>query len=436
MATMDELSEKKDTMSPIKKSRTLLMSAVALAVFVFVINVSETCAAETISEVTLEQALDYFYQHNYDIIINRYEIDKASSDLVGAKLLPNPNLSIGYTGRETNRTLATGDNSQSTYRIDQLIELAGKRTLRTNVAQETLEATRLSHEDLIRSILVGFYSLYFSFNLDMMNLTLSEYQLQQFHKILDIAEKRYVAGFLSLVDHTKLKVARIDLENNLLNAERQLKIDTEQFRLLIGIDRPVKPAVGQMQIKLHENYDEKDLLARAYQNRKDLLALQRQLKSSEYSVSLAKARRIPDITVGAEYETFGTDRVPGIGLGVSLPLPLFNRNQAEIARRSFEYQQIELQIAKAKRQIESEIRQTLQSYLTARKVYDTYLNNKKDMEDLRERSEKCFSLGGITVLDFLDTQKTYREYMNKYNQAAVQSNLNHALLKASIGEIK
>lgn len=420
----------------IKRCTTLLVGVASLVtLFVFTMYEAKAFAVETEEELTLEQALDYFYKHNYDILVNKYEIDKATADLMGAKLLPNPNLSINYMGLESNRSLTAGTNSQSTFRIDQLIELAGKRALRTSAAQEKLEAIRFSHQDLVRTILVGFYSLYFGLNLDILNLTLNQYALQQFDKSLDIAEKRFTAGFLSLVDYSKLKFARIDLENNIINAERQLKIDSEQLRLLIGIDKSVRPASGQLQVNLPE-YHEEDLLARAYQNRKDLLALQRQLKSAEYNVSLAKAYRIPDVTVGAEYERFGPDREPGVGLGVSLPLPIFNRNQAEIAKRSVEYKQLELQLTKAKRQIESEIRQALQNYLTARKVYDTYLNKKKDLEDLRERSEKSFSLGGITVLDFLDTQKTYREFMSKYNQAAAQSNLNHELLKTYTGEIK
>ena len=282
---------------------------------------------------------------------------------------------------------------------------------------------------------MGFYSLYFGLNLDALNLNLNRYTLQQFERSLDIAEKRFNAGFLSLVDYSKLKLARMDLENNIVTAERQLKIDSEQLRLLIGSDQPVRPASGQLQATLPA-YREEDLLAKAYQNRKDLLALQRQLKSAEFNVSLAKAYRIPDVTVGAELERYGPDREPGFGLGVSLPIPLFNRNQAEIAKRSVEYKQLEIQITRAKRQIEGDIRQALQNYLTAGKVYDTYLNRKQDLEDLRERSEKSFSLGGITVLDFLDTQKTYREFMNKHNQAAVQSNLNRELLKTYTGELK
>jgi len=409
--------------------------AFLVTLLMFTTHEAQAAAMETEQELTLEQALDSFFKHNYDILVNKYEIDKAAADLMGAKLLPNPSLSMDYTGVETNRSLSAGANGQQTFRIDQLIELAGKRTLRTSAAQETLAAVQFSHQDLIRNILAGFYSLYFGLNLDILNLSLNQYTLQQFDKSLNIAEKRFTAGFLSLVDYSKLKLARIDLENNIVNAERQLKIDSEQLRLLIGIDSSVRPASGQLQGSLPV-YQEADLLTKAYQNRKDLLALQRQLKSAEYNTSLAKAYRIPDVTVGAEYERFGPDREPGFGLGVSLPIPIFNRNQAEIARRSVEYKQLELLITKAKRQIEGDIRQALQNYLTARKVYDTYTNTKQDLEDLRERSEKSFSLGGITVLDFLDTQKTYREFMNKYNQAAAQSNLNHELLKTYTGELK
>jgi cobalt-zinc-cadmium efflux system outer membrane protein len=160
------------------------------------------------------------------------------------------------------------------------------------------------------------------------------------------------------------------------------------------------------------------------------------LKSAEYNISLAKARRIPDITLGAEYETFGVDRDPGVGIGISLPIPLFNRNQAEIEKRLVEYKQIELQLVKTKRQIETDIRQALQNFTTSRKMYETYMSRKKDVEDLRERSEKSFFLGGITVLDFLDTQRIYREFVNKYNQALIQAVLNRELVQLYIGEIK
>ena len=133
---------------------------------------------------------------------------------------------------------------------------------------------------------------------------------------------------------------------------------------------------------------------------------------------------------------FGTGYTPGVGLGLSLNLPLFNRNQGEIARRAAEYRQVDAQIAKARRQIVLDVRQGLNNFGAAKKVFSTYRTRLKEMEDHVARSEKAFALGGITVLDWLDTQKTYRDFLVKYNQALVQANLTGGLLKIYTGEIK
>jgi outer membrane protein TolC len=96
-----------------------------LAIILFLFSFSVPVLAEE-DEITLDQAREYFYCRNFDILINQYEISKAQADLRGAKLLPNPTLSANYTGLETSG-LQKGDNTQLTYRIDQLIELGGKR---------------------------------------------------------------------------------------------------------------------------------------------------------------------------------------------------------------------------------------------------------------------------------------------------------------------
>ena len=146
--------------------------------------------------------------------------------------------------------------------------------------------------------------------------------------------------------------------------------------------------------------------------------------------------RIPDVTAGAQYEVYGTDSRSRFGIGISIPLPLFNRNQGEIYRRNAEWSQVEEQIKKTKRQILSDIRQALTTYQASLKVFETYQTRKIEMEDLRKKSEAAFSLGGVTVLDLLDTRKTYRDFITKYNQALVQVVLNEALLKLYTGEMK
>jgi outer membrane protein, heavy metal efflux system len=385
-------------------------------------------------EIDLNQALEKFYQNNYDILINRFEIDKSQADLVGAKLRPNPNFSVNYTGLDPQTPPVANDNTQWTFRLDQLFELGGKRGHRTNQAQETLEASKLGYKDSIRTLLIGFYTLFFNLKLDALNVELNRDELKRYDRSLTVAEKRFNAGHMSLVDYTKIKIGRIDLENNLSTAETQIKNDQEQFRFLIGSPKTVTPIVP-----INESfpaYGEDLLIPRALENRYDLLALQKQLKAAEFGQALAKAGRIPDLTVGAEYESFGVGGSPGIGLGISIPIPFFNRNQGDIMRKKAEHQQLELQIQKLKKQIEVDIRQALNNFSQSQRVFDAYKSRKSEITDLLERSEKAFALGGITVLDWLDTQKTHHDFMNKYNQAVVQSNLNERLIKIYTGELK
>jgi outer membrane protein, heavy metal efflux system len=385
-------------------------------------------------EIDLDQALSLFYKNNYDILINRYEIDKAQADLIGVKVLPNPNFTFNYTGLEVQTAPQAGDNTQMILRLDQLVELGGKRRLRTSAAQETLEAAKLGHKDTIRTLLIGFYTLFYNLKLDALNSELANEELKRYDRTLEIAEKRFNAGHLSLVDYTKIKIARTDLENNLTNLENQLNNENEQFSFLVGSNKPLKPAIHISES--FPEYREEGLIGTAYENRYDLLSLQKQLKAAEYSGALAKSGRIPDITIGAEYDSYGAENKPAIGFGFSIPIPLFNRNQGDILRKRAEYKQLEFQLEKLKKQIVVDVRQAINNFKQSLRVLESYKGRQGDISELLNRSEKAFSFGGITVLDLLDTQKTHRDFTTKYNQALVQSNLSERLIKIYTGELK
>ncbi len=407
---------------------------VSLALLTIALS-SLTVASAKAEEITLEQALELFYKNNYDILISRYEIDKSYGDLIGARLFPNPSFSFSGTGLQAKGGIRRSDDTQLTYGLNQLVELGGKRRLRTESATATLESTRLSQRDTVRNLLIGFYTTYYNLQLDQLNIDFAEYDQERFDRIRDIAEKRFDAGFLSLIDFTKIKLARIDLENSLTNLQSQARKDSENFSFLLGSEALLQPSRLTLQ-ESYTEYAENALLEAALKNRTDLQALQRQSDAAKSSLSLAKAMRIPDVTLGAEYDTFGSDSRSRFGASVSFPLPLFNRNQGEIHRRNAEWSQVEEQIKKTRRQIVSDIRQALTAYHASMKVFEAYQTRKVEMEDLRKKSESAFSLGGVTVLDLLDTRKTYRDFMTKYNQALTQVVLNQELLKLYTGETK
>ena len=404
--------------------------------FVLIVSLFSTVVPAGGQEISLDEALQLFYKNNYDILINRYEIDKAYGDYVGARLLPNPNVSYSATGLGLSQGYPQNTDDTIHYlQLDQLFLLGGKRDLRTNSALATREAAILTHKDVIRTLIIGFYAVYYNLQLDRRNIEFGRYDLSRFDKILEIAQRRFDAGFLTLIDYTKIKLARIDIENNLTNFDRQFRADLESFNFLLGSGDRLEPSKFAMAESFPE-YSENMLTEVALQNRYDLLSLRKQVEAAKYSISLAQAMRIPDVTVGGQYALYGTDNRSRVGAVVGLPIPVFNRNQGEILRRNAEYKQLEEQIKKVQRLIVSDIRQALNTYRASLKIFDAYRMRKREMDDLLNRSESAFSLGGITVLDMLDTRKTYRDFITKYNQALTQAILNQDLIKVYTGELR
>jgi len=89
-----------------------------------------------------------------------------------------------------------------------------------------------------------------------------------------------------------------------------------------------------------------------------------------------------------------------------------------------------------KQQILTDVKQALNNYVAGLAILDIYRKKKNEIGDLLDRSEKAFSIGGITVLDLIDTRKTYRDFFTKFNHALTQAMLNKELVKISTGEIK
>ena len=387
-------------------------------------------------KITLDRALELFYKNNIDIIIHKYEVDKAYAEFVGARLLPNPSASFSYTDVQFGRGgIYAGDNTQWTVRLDELVEIGGKRGLRKAVASESLESARLGHQDVVRNLLVGFYSLFNDLILDDLNIAFAREEVASLDRILAVSDERYAAGFLTQIDDEKLNLSRVDLENEMTRLENQHENDLELFNVLLGSPTQVMPA-EPADIPASVDYDAETLIRTAHQNRTDLLALNKQIEAAQNAVRLARANAKPDLSIGAEYDSLGPKNSPAFGLGLSLMIPLFNRNQKDIMIATYEVSQLQAQVAKITRQIDADVRQGLNNYRSSFKIFDSYRKKEKDLEGLREQSRQAFSLGGITVLELMDTQKTYRDFKSKYNQALVQCRLNEELLKIYTGGIQ
>lgn len=384
----------------------------------------------------MKDALKLFYKNNYEILVNKYNVDKAYADFIGSKLYPNPSLLAGNIGHNFSTGYpSVNSNTQTTVRIEQLIELGGRRQLRINSAEESLGVAELFQKDKIRNLLAGFYEVWFNLLLERQKMDFVKSDLKQLDNVLKIADARFNAGTLSKIEHAKLNLFRLERVTALAHAESQYLNRLEDLSLLLGGERKYSPIPVSDISDVSEALSEEALVREAMTNRYDLLALQKQLKSADLNLAAARSYRIPDVTVGLQYDNFGGASDPYFGGGIALALPIFNRNEGLIGKRAAERGQIETLIEKTRRSVISEVRKALTNYMSAINIQKSLAGRKNEIEDLLKRSSAAFALGGINALDLLDAQRTHLEFHNKHLQSRTQTLLNHKLLKISTGEI-
>jgi cobalt-zinc-cadmium efflux system outer membrane protein len=292
-----------------------------------------------------------------------------------------------------------------------------------------LQSVNYQKEDTTRSVILNFLSVYFQTLSDKSYYEYLKQDLDDYEKMLQIQEKKQKAGFLSLIDYMKLQLYKNELENSKLQAESTYKKDLQEIKFYLnGNYDPVSVNIDTKEPNLD------DLIQKATEKRESIKALQEQLNSVEHQIKLIKAYSIPDVSLGVEYDSFGTQYKPGIGFGFSLNLPTFDKRKGDLITAIALKEQTLVVLSKEKDRIRKEISQAYEDYQVSKKIYNSYLEKKKVMDDLLERTKKAYSLGGISTLDFLDTLRTYKFFMNAYLQSYYQFLNNYSSLKILSGE--
>ena len=166
--------------------------------------------------------------------------------------------------------------------------------------------------------------------------------------------------------------------------------------------------------------DPEDLRKRALARRPDLLEVRQTQARNQADLRLQLAQGKVDYTAGAEYRRQQAPTGMGNSLGFffSMPLPLFNRNQGEIARAGHEITQAAAQVRAVEARVNGEITSAWQQYTTSRGLLeDIEQGMLTKARDVRQTTEYSYRRGEATLVEFLDAQRAFNEVMQSYNEA-------------------
>jgi len=392
-------------------------------------------------KITLEQALAEALEKNLSLLAERVNISIAEARLITARLRPNPVVSAGgdhldLLGTGFNEINAAGP-AEFNLRTDFTIERGGKRSSRIAVAQHALGVAELEFLNAVRGLRLEVQSAFVEALLARHRVELARQNLEALNRIVEVNQVRWRAGDVAEVELIRSRVAALQQANALRRAELDLRTVLIRLQTLMGRARPAPDfdVLGELRRETRVAPLE-EWLKIALENRPDLLALRRAVQRSAAELQLELARSKPDVTLGSEYRRqqglAGTGNM--LGFFVEIPLPVFDRNQGEIARAREELRQAELRVraleASIRAEVENAYRQWQSSRESLEQIETAMLAQAREVRDI---TEYAYRRGEASLLEFLDAQRAFNETMQAYYEARAEYARSLYLLESSAG---
>lgn len=389
--------------------------------------------------LTWEQVKDRFALNNPTLLADKLNIDESKAQEITAFFRPNPDFNLSIDGTQIAPEKGVWRPFAGTFEtpgISYLHERRHKRELRLESAKKATLIAESSHADMERTMLFNLRSAFVSTLQAKAVLQLAKDNLVYYDHVLDISRNRFNAGDIAQIDLDRLELQRVQYESDLQSAEENLENAKIQLLTLLNSRTPLD------EVDVTGPYDFVDQLMPRDEFRKIALDTRPDLKAAVQAVDkaqtdhkLAVANGSTDPTLGAWYTHNSSTNNPfatnTIGISVSIPFRIFDRNQGEKLRTKLDITRNERLRDAAEAQVFSDVDSTyatLESKMTLLRPYKAkYLQ-----QSVRVRDTIFFSYqhGGASLLDFLNAQAEYRgvqlNYLNlvgSYLTAAAQLNM-------------
>ncbi len=360
-------------------------------------------AEERVTRLTLEDALVLAERENAALRAKQFEHQSVKANEITAGLRPNPTAS--YLAEQ----FGAATDPQYTVVVGQPIETGGKRKRRVESARAATRVSGWELADVRRQLRFQVQSAFKDVLVGQATLALAEQNLKNLDEIERIQRVRAAKGDISELELLRIQVQRFAFERDAADARQAIRTAKIALRAAVGRDRVGADyeIAGDLAFRnLQPALDE--LYHAALANRPDLRAAEASREKARADVNLARANAWWDVTPQIEYQRIGNDNT--IGFGLSIPLRVFDRNQGEIARTQAEVRRTDALREQARIHALADVDTAFSALQTERTkvvaLRDTYLPKAKQA---RDTVEYAYRRGGVSLLDFLDAQRTYRE---------------------------
>jgi cobalt-zinc-cadmium efflux system outer membrane protein len=388
--------------------------------------------------ISLDEAIDLALEHNHSIKATRTLILQNQAQEITANLRPNPTLGadsqfIPFFSPQD----FSGDNLNNVQQFDigigYLFERGHKRQRRLEAARDQTAVTRAQVTDAERTLAFNVGQQFVSVLLAESTLRFALQDLQSFQQTVDISESQLKAGAISEGDYLKIKLQLLQFQTDVSSARLAKVQALVGLREFLGYN--AVPAdfdvIGDLAYQpLKANRE--DLEMKAMRERPDFRAAELGITAAQSQILLAKANAKVDVNGTYDFTHVSGENTASIF--VNFELPVFNRNQGEIARTGYALTQAQEQEQGASDTVLSDVANAYEAVRSNDEVVQLYTSGYlKQAQDSRDISEYAYRRGAASLLDFLDAERSYRSVQLAYRQALASYMTALEQLKEAVG---
>jgi cobalt-zinc-cadmium efflux system outer membrane protein len=388
--------------------------------------------------ISLDQAIDLALAHNHSIKATRTLILQNQAQEITANLRPNPTLGADsqfvpffspqdFSGENLNQT------QQFDIGIGYLFERGHKRQRRLQAARDQTAVTRAQVTDAERTLAFNVGQQFVSVLLAESTLQFALQDLKGFQQTVDISEAQLNAGYIGEGDYLKIKLQLLQFQTDVSSARLAKVQALVGLREFLGYnsvpaDYDVIGDLGYQPLKANLE----DLQTKALRERPDFRAAELGIAAAQSQILLAKANAKVDVNGTYDFTHVSDENTAS--LFVNFELPIFNRNQGEIARTGYALTQAQEQQQAASDTVLSDVANAYEAVRSNDEVVQLYISGYlKQAQDSRDISEYAYKRGAASLLDFLDAERSYRSVQLAYRQALASYMTALEQLKEAVG---
>ena len=389
--------------------------------------------------ITIEQAIQMALQHNHSLEAARSTIVQSQAQEITANLRPNPTLSwdTQFIPIFDLPQFATPGYFNNTAQFDlgvgYTLERGQKRQNRLQAARDQTTVTRSQILDNQRTLVFSVGQQFVAALLAQSMLELAQQDLAGYQKTIDISVARTQAGDMSEGDLLKIKLQLLQFQTDVSTAKLAKLQALAALRQFLGFESvpenyDVSGALDYQPV--HTGLD--DIKALAVRSRPDLAAAQQSVIAARSQVSLAQANSKRDLGLSLNYSHVGG--VNSAAMFFNMEIPVFDRNQGEIARTQAAVTQSRELYAEASEQVMSDVVNAYEGLHTNDEIVSLYRSGYLDQTtQSRDISEYAYQRGAASLLDFLDAERSYRANQLAYRQALAAYMVSLEQVRAAVG---